>query len=561
MKSIKTNLLFNRGNTSFSNQAIKTTRSVGRSLWVGLALILCSCGDPHQAGTSVASDVFSNADGQVSIPDTSSTMGFYAASRFLEQASWGPTPQAVADVRRMGYSAWIDKQLSLPATLTNPPNYVIDYTPDDGVTAVRALNWVPIRFFEMTALGQDQLRQRVSWAIYNFIPASNGFAIYRPSYYDFIQKNSLSTFDQLLKAIALSPAMGFFLNNMDNTASVPNENFAREVMQLFSVGLVQLNMDGSVKRDASGAPLQTYTQADVIDATKALSGWQTNWNKNLPKTNGCNCMEPMIPKDPSQHNSSAKKILGVTIPAGQTTQQDLDSFIKILVNHPNTAPFVSKRLIQNLVTSDPSPEYISRVSKVFVDSKADLSQVVKAILLDAEARTGDNPSNQPNRVGRIKEPVLVRAELMHGLGCKSAILNKTNSSQVDWVVQEPISAPTVFGYISPDYKAPVSLTNVPEQALMNLSAFNNLNSLTWSFTESNLSNAGCDIAPFLAAAQNSSADLIQLFSERFFRGRMPTALSNGVNTLLSNDLAGESAFNKVFYLLGLLISSSAFGVV
>jgi hypothetical protein len=150
---------------------------------------------------------------------------------------------------------------------------------------------------------------------------------------------------------------------------------------------------------------------------------------------------------------------------------------------------------------------------------------------------------------------------MHGLGCKSAILNKTNSAQVDWVVQEPINAPTVFGYISPDYKAPVSLTNVPEQALMNLSAFNNLNSLTWSFTESNLSNAGCDIAPFLAAAQNSSADLIQLFSERFFRGRMPTALSNGVNTLLSNDLAGESAFNKVFYLLGLLISSSAFGVV
>jgi uncharacterized protein (DUF1800 family) len=527
-----------------------------------LSFLMLSCSN-HETSQSVASvDVFSNSDGQVTpVSNTPSALGFYAASRFLEQASWGPTPQSVAEVRQLGFSAWIDKQLGIPATLSNPPSYVIDYTPDDGVTAVRALNWIPIRFFEMTAIGQDQLRQRVSWALYNFIPASNGFAINRPSYYDFIQQNSFSTFDQLLKAIALSPAMGSFLNNMDNTASVPNENFAREVMQLFSVGLVQLNMDGSTKRDASGAPLQTYSQADVIDATKALSGWGTNWNKSLPRTNGCNCMVPMIPKDASQHNTSAKRILGTTIPAGQSAQQDLDAFIKILVNHPNTAPFVSRRLIQSLVTSDPSPEYIGRVAKVFVDTKADLSKVVKAILMDAEARAGDDPTAQIGRVGKIKEPVLVRAELMHGLGCKSAILSKSNNAQADWVVQNPIDAPTVFGYVSPDYKAPVSLTNVPEQTLLNLSAFNNMNSLSYNFTVDNLQNAGCDIAPFLAAAQSANANLIQLFSERFFRGRMPPALSNGVNSLLNNDLASESAFNKVFYLLGLLISSSAFGVV
>ncbi len=531
------------------------------TLW-SMAFLLLSCSDQNAVQTVAKTDVFSNSDGQVSaVVNTPNALGFYAASRFLEQASWGPTPQSVAEVRQLGFSAWIDKQLAIPATLSNPPSYVIDYTPDDGVTAVRALNWIPIRFFEMTAIGQDQLRQRVSWALYNFIPASNGFAINRPSYYDFIQQNSFSTFDQLLKAIALSPAMGSFLNNIDNTASVPNENFAREVMQLFSVGLVQLNMDGSIKRDASGAPLQTYSQADVIDATKALSGWGTNWNKSLPRTNGCNCMVPMIAKDASQHNTSAKKILGTMIPAGQSTQQDLDSFIKILVNHPNTAPFVSRRLIQSLVTSDPSPEYIGRVAKVFVDAKADLSKVVKAILLDSEARAGDDPTTQLSRAGKIKEPVLVRAELMHGLGCKSAILSKSNSAQADWVVQNPIDAPTVFGYVSPDYKAPVSLTNVPEQTLLNLSAFNNMNSLSYNFTVDTLQNAGCDIAPFLAAAQSSKADLIQLFSERFFRGRMPPALSNGVNNLLSNDLASESAFNKVFYLLGLLISSSAFGVV
>jgi uncharacterized protein (DUF1800 family) len=536
-------------------------KSFKRSVLILLAMCLWGCGDPKNTASVATTDVFSNSDGQVTPIDTSSSLGFYAASRFLEQASWGPTPQSVAEVRRLGFSAWIDKQLAYPPTLTNPPNYVIDYTPNDGVTDARAYNWIPIRFFEMTAIGQDQLRQRVSWAIYNFIPASNGNAIYRPSYYDFIQKNSLSTFDQLLKAIALSPSMGFFLNNQDNTASVPNENFAREVMQLFSVGLVQLNMDGSIKRDANGSPLQTYTQADVIDATKALSGWGTNWNSSLPKTNGCNCMVPMIPKDPSQHNSGSKKILGVTIPPGQTTQQDLDSFIKILLNHPNTAPFVSRRLIQNLVSSDPSPEYIGRVAKVFVDTKGDLSQVVKAILLDTEARAGDNPSVQLTRAGKIKEPILVRAELMHGLGCKSAIMSKYNSGQSDWAGQSPIDAPTVFGYVSPDYKAPVSLTNVPEQSLMSLSGFNNMNSLAWNFTIDNLQNAGCDVNTFLTATQNSNTDLIQLMSERFFRGRMPTALSNGASNLLNNDLASETTFNKVFYLLGLLISSSAFGVL
>jgi hypothetical protein len=187
--------------------------------------------------------------------------------------------------------------------------------------------------------------------------------------------------------------------------------------------------------------------------------------------------------------------------------------------------------------------------------------VVKAILLDAEARAGDDPNLQPTRTGKIKEPILVRAELMHGLSCKSAIMSKNNNNQIDWAGQNPIDAPTVFGYVSPDYKAPVSLTKVPEQSLMSLSAFNNMNSLTWNFTMDNLQNAGCDVATFLVAAQNSNQALIQLFSERFFRGRMPTALSNGANNLLNNDLANETTFNKVFYLLGLLISSSAFGVV
>jgi uncharacterized protein (DUF1800 family) len=355
--------------------------------------------------------------------------------------------------------------------------------------------------------------------------------------------------------------MGWYLSNDNNTANSPNENFAREVMQLFSVGLVQLNIDGTIKRDSTGAPLQTYTQADVIDATKALSGWQNNTVDGLSKTNWCNCTVPMIPRSASQHNSSSKKILGVTIPAGQTIQQDLDSFIKILVSHPNTGPFVSRRLIQSLVSSDPSPEYIARVAKVFVDTKGDLPQVVKTILLDSEARAGDNPSLQSTRAGRIKEPVLVRAELMHGLGCKSAIMNKNNSNQPDWAGQDPINSPTVFGYVSPDYKAPVSLTNVPEQSLMSLSGFNNMNSLGLSFTMDNLQNAGCDVSTFINAAQNSNQALIQLFSERFFRGRMPTALSNGVNNLLNNDLASETTFNKVFYLLGLLISSSAFGVL
>ena len=383
-----------------------------------IATLLTACGGSSNDSTTKAS--FVPADGQVSVVNGKPTsVNAFAAARFLEQASWGATPTTVAEVQRLGIEAWIDQQLGLRASVLNAPNYVIDY--DDNNRAARDLawQWSDKRLYDLPLSSQDQLRQRTTWALYNFIVfGQNGFALDRIEYFNAIQANSLGSFKELLRVVTLNPAMGSFLNNNENLAKSPNENYARELMQLFSVGLVKLGQDGSILRDSKGKPIETYSQDDVIMATKALSGWEHSWEKGLPRTNGSNLKVPMRMRTWSgAHDTTEKTVMGVKIPAGQNAEKDLDSLLDILTKHPNAAPFVSRRLIQSLVSSDPSPEYLSRISQVFTTSNGNLSKVVKAILLDPEARAGDDPTKQIARVGKIKEPLLHFTNMMRGLGC------------------------------------------------------------------------------------------------------------------------------------------------
>ena len=499
--------------------------------------------------------------------NTTTTSGnavsFYAASRFLEQAAWGPTPQEVAKVQAMGFSAWIDNQMALPPTLANVPDYVINYTPNDGVTDQRAYSWWPARFQSISLSGPDQLRQRLTWSIYNFIPENNGSAYTTPSYFDVLQNNVLSTYPQLMSAITLSPAMGDFLNLNQNIVGSPNENYAREVMQLFSVGLVLLNPDGSLKLDAKGNSIQTYTQNDVINSTKALSGWGNQWITS--KSNGSNYGFPMIPKTGSSHDFSAKTLLGQSIPGYQSIQQDLNSFINILTTHPNTAPFIAKRLIQNMVTSTPSPQYISRVGAIFNSSNGDLKKVVKAILLDPEARAGDDPANVSAQGGKIKEPILVFNEMLRALGCVSTVYDrytgKNNVQNAIWTVQSPLQAPNVFGYFSPDHKTPVSLYNSPEETLFTINTVTAYNNLTYQLQGNGFNNAGCQISAFTDAIEQSNDALIEMFNLRFFRGNIPPSIRGGLNTLLTNNLNNLTPVDRFGYLLGLILSSPVYGVV
>ena len=533
------------------------------ALCLGLSLWLVGCGGEEKSGKVS----FLAADGQVTlVTATPTSVNAYAAARFLEQASWGPTPASVAEVQKLGYEAWIDKQLAMRATILNAPNYVIDFDDNNKAAQNLAFSWTVKSFYELPIISADQLRLRTTWALYNFIVfGQSGFALDRVEYFNALQANSLGNFKDLIRAVTLHAAMGNFLNNNQNVANSPNENYARELMQLFTVGLVKLGQDGSILRDAQGKPIETYSQTDVIMATKALSGWEHSWVEGLPRTNGSNLKVPMRPRSwKGAHDTTEKIVLGVKIPAGQTIEQDLDSLLNILTTHPNAAPFVSRRLIQSLVTSDPSPEYITRVSKVFKDSGGNLAKLVKAILIDPEARAGDDPTKQIARVGKIKEPYLHFSNTMRALGCTATVASKNGGGQILTAqTQDPYVAPNVFGYFAPNHKAPESLTPAPEQKLIGSDEVRRkVTSLSWEMKViSNFTNAGCEIDLFVNAVEKSDEALISLISERFFKGAMPATLRLGAKNLLSKELATETSVQKVAKLLEVLISTPTYGVI
>jgi uncharacterized protein (DUF1800 family) len=533
------------------------------ALCLGLSLWLVGCGGEEKSGKVS----FLAADGQVTlVTATPTSVNAYAAARFLEQASWGPTPASVAEVQKLGYEAWIDKQLAMRATILNAPNYVIDFDDNNKAAQNLAFSWTVKSFYELPIISADQLRLRTTWALYNFIVfGQSGFALDRVEYFNALQANSLGNFKDLVRAVTLHAAMGNFLNNNQNVANSPNENYARELMQLFTVGLVKLGQDGSILRDAQGKPIETYSQTDVIMATKALSGWEHSWVEGLPRTNGSNLKVPMRPRSwKGAHDTTEKTVLGVKIPAGQTIEQDLDSLLNILTTHPNAAPFVSRRLIQSLVTSDPSPEYITRVSKVFKDSGGNLAKLVKAILIDPEARAGDDPTKQIARVGKIKEPYLHFSNTMRALGCTATVASKNGGGQILTAqTQDPYVAPNVFGYFAPNHKAPESLTPAPEQKLIGSDEVRRkVTSLSWEMKViSNFTNAGCEIDLFVNAVEKSDEALSSLISERFFKGAMPATLRLGAKNLLSKELATETSVQKVAKLLEVLISTPTYGVI
>jgi hypothetical protein len=264
------------------------------------------------------------------------------------------------------------------------------------------------------------------------------------------------------------------------------------------------------------------------------------------------------------HDTGAKAVLGRTIPANQTIHQDLESLIAILVEHPNAGPFVATRLIQHLVTSDPPPAYVARVAAVFRSTGGDLGQVVKAILLDPEARRGDDPKRASNGFGRLKEPVLHHANLLRGLGCRFAVLERNSTVRPlgTWT-QSPFQAPNVFGYFPPNHRAPGSLLLAPEQKLLNSAEINRrLGNLSWELeAPARFTDAGCEVDLFVQALRRSDDAFLDLVSQRFFRGSLPAPLRDGAKNLLQNHLQGRDAAGKLGPVLQVLLSTPSAGVV
>jgi len=385
-----------------------------------------------------------------------------AAARFLDQATWGPTPSSVAHLQQSGVANWLAGQFSLN-TSDLPDQPLID--PATGMPN-RDMTPVQAAFFQNTVTGSDQLRQRVAFAlsqlwVVSSVATKDAYAF--PPYWRLFRDNAFGNYIDIMKAITLSPAMGTYLNMANNnkanaaTGTSANENYARELMQLFTVGLNQLNPDGSLVLDSSGNPVPTYNQAVVTATARALTGWTYPTTPGAAaRANNPEYYFGQMFAVESEHDTTSKIIIGgVTIPAGQTAEQDLSSVLTTLLAQPTMAPFVSKQLIQHLVTSDPSPAYIQRVSSVFTNNgsgvRGDMKAVITAILMDPEARAADNPNATANpNFGHMREPALFMSNLLRGLNATLGASSAINVYSTE--LGEDVFAPeTVFSYFSPLY--------------------------------------------------------------------------------------------------------------
>jgi len=388
------------------------------------------------------------------------------AIRFLEQSTWGPTPELVAHVQSVGFEQFLNEQFDAPPS-SYPTLPLYPTTRDNAAcpsgSACQRDNYtiypIQTRFFTNALYGADQLRQRVAFALHQIIVVSN-VDITQPSwmapYLQLLDRHALGSFRQLLYDMSLNPAMGNYLDIAGNTKAVPNENYGREILQLFSLGTFRLNQDGTQQLDLNGAPIPAYTQDTVNNFARVFTGWQ---RAAAPATGVPNYLDPMVANQ-SQHDVGEKTLLNATVlPAKQSAAQDLIDAIDNIVNDPNVGPFISKQLIQHLVTSNPSPAYVARVASVFNgdlgSSRGDLKAVVKAILLDPEAR-GDLKSD-PN-YGHLKHPALLITNLLRAFHARSA--DGTGPSdgylnpQAVNMGMDVFRPPSVFSYFSPSSGVP-----------------------------------------------------------------------------------------------------------
>ena len=479
-----------------------------------------------------------------------------AAARLLDQATWGPTPASIQQLQSVGINAWLQAQFAAPVSdlPDQPPMNAAGKTN----TALRP---VQSAFFQNTLSGQDQLRQRVAFAL-SEIWVESAVTVHpayaQPVYWRVLRDNAFGNYRDIMKAVTLSPAMGEFLNLANNNkanakkGTAANENYAREFQQLFTIGLVQLNPDGTVMLDANGNPVPTYNQAEITDTARVLTGWTypvapgaTQKNNNPAYFIG-----QMIPVE-AEHDMTAKTVIGgVQIPAGQTTSQDLDSLLDALMQQSTMAPFVSAQLIQHLVTSNPSPQYIQRVSSVFTNdgtgASGNMQAVIIAILTDPEARAADDPNATPNaNFGHMREPVLFMANVLRGLngtlGASSAIQNQTNQ-----MGQNLFSAPSVFSYFSPQYRTEKGLPGPEFQLYSTATAAARadiVNSILYGTLDK---STQFDLSPFTSVGASISA-LVDTISYTFFYHGMSNSLQQAVTSAAAAASSPQKAAQAALY--------------
>jgi uncharacterized protein (DUF1800 family) len=488
----------------------------------------------------------------VSESQSNPVVSYNAAYRFLEQATFGPNPADIQHLQQIGFNAWLNEQLNAPVSdYTDPPDTTTGFGPTQDQFFVNAIN------------GKDQLRQRVAFAL-SQIWVISGQKVPKDvaliPYLRILSSDAFGSYRTLMKDITLNPAMGNYLDMVNNdkfnskTGVAPNENYAREVMQLFTIGTVLLNTNGS---NTTNPPTPTYDQNTVATMAQVFTGW------TYPPTPGTitlhhnppNYFGPMVAIE-SLHDTSAKPLFGTTLNAGQTADQDLEATLDILFNHQNVGPFVALRLIQHLVKSNPSPLYITNVAAAFNQSpRGNLWNVVKAVLLDPEARAGD--SNPPAPAdGHLREPVLLMTHLLKALGATVATGNPL-TSQGSNMGQVLFDANSVFNYYSPFFRTAGGTLLGPEFQLMTPSTSLLRPNFTYAAATNGLGkNVTVDISPFLALAAQPDK-LLDSLNTALMHGNMSANMRGSILTALN---AVTDLKTRAQYAIFLVASSSQYQV-
>jgi uncharacterized protein (DUF1800 family) len=503
------------------------------------------------------------------------------AFAFLDEATFGPRAAELQRVTTAGYAAWIDDQLAAPPTFhlpvvqqlftTNPPA-----TGQPQPQADRLDAW-----FRAALNGPDPLRQRVAYALSQILVASDVGALRtQPQalafHYDVLVRHALGNFRELLEDVTLTPAMGVYLSMLGNQKPDaarnirPDENYAREVMQLFTIGLVQLNLDGTPKLDAQGIGLPTYDQSVIEGFANVFTGWTHAGATQATFTNPRRNFVAPMQAVPFYHSTGTKKLLnGVTLPAGQTPEQDLDAALDNLFNHPNVGPFIGRQLIQRLVTANPSAAYVERVARAFNDDgrgvRGNLAAVVRAILLDPEARAAPTDTS-----GRLEEPFLRLVQLWRAYGAKSASGRYLINAPEQAFGQAPLRSPSVFNFYRPDYQPPGELQAgglaSPEMQITTetttVTAANALYNAVF-LRNSSLANPQpndvlIDIAEELALADNPAA-LVDRVAQKLLGGQVSPALRQAAIDQVGRVAVANRA-NRVAEALYLVVTSPEYAV-
>ncbi len=499
--------------------------------------------------------IFAAASAFAQSTSETSALTDHAAARLLDQATWGPTPSSIAQLQQTGINNWLKAQFGLN-TSNLPDQPILDST--TGMPN-RDLRPVQSAFFQNAVTGQDQLRQRVAFALSEIWVISETdvpYAYAFPPYWHIFRDLAFDNYRNIIKAVTLNPGMGRFLNMANNNKGNPakgtaaNENYARELMQLFTLGLTQLNTDGTPVLDTNNHPVSTYDQSVVTNMAKALTGWTypTAPGATAKPNNPQYFFGSMLPVE-AEHDTSQKVIFGnITIPAGHTAEQDLESVLDALMAQRTMAPFVSQQLIEHLVTSNPSPQYIQRVASVFLDNgkgvRGDMQAVITAILTDPEARAGDDPTATPAaNFGHLREPVLFMANILRGLnaslGPNSTIYNNTTS-----MGQNLFNAPSVFSYFSPQYRTEKGLLGPEFQIYSTATAATRadiVNSILYATLDK---STKVDLSRFLQVANNTDLllDAISyVFLHHSMSGDLRAAAIEAVNPATSSTKRAQAA--------------------